>query len=165
MSGNRTPGSRVAGENSTTEPTMRIVKSKSNVSNQVTYLHSRHKILHCRGIEPRSPAWQARILPLNQQCLRGSILPLQVDISMSKKRLGFSRKLTTMGIEPTIFRFEVGRLIHWATRPMQEYKYYCLMYNKTKIMISKYGKLVSNVRPRLDNVSMRAGDRHELSTN
>ena len=27
------------------------------------------KILHCRGIEPRSPAWQARILPLNQQCL------------------------------------------------------------------------------------------------
>ena len=26
------------------------------------------KILHCRGIEPRSPAWQARILPLNQQC-------------------------------------------------------------------------------------------------
>ena len=22
-----------------------------------------------------------------------------------------------MGIEPTIFRFEVGRLIHWATRP------------------------------------------------
>ena len=28
------------------------------------------KILHCRGIEPRSPAWQARILPLNQQCSR-----------------------------------------------------------------------------------------------
>ena len=26
-------------------------------------------------------------------------------------------KMTTMGIEPTIFRFEVGRLIHWATRP------------------------------------------------
>ena len=24
-----------------------------------------------------------------------------------------------MGIEPTIFRFEVGRLIHWATRPMR----------------------------------------------
>ena len=22
-----------------------------------------------------------------------------------------------MGIEPTMFRFEVGRLIHWATRP------------------------------------------------
>ena len=27
------------------------------------------KILHCRGIEPRSPTWQARILPLNQQCM------------------------------------------------------------------------------------------------
>ena len=24
--------------------------------------------LHWRGIEPRSPAWQARILPLNHQC-------------------------------------------------------------------------------------------------
>ena len=23
-----------------------------------------------------------------------------------------------MGLEPTIFRFEVGRLIHWATRPI-----------------------------------------------
>ena len=165
LSGNRTPVSRVAGENSTTEPTMRIVKSKSNLSNQITYLHSRQKILHCRGIEPRSPAWQARILPLNQQCLRGSILPLRVNISMSKKTLGFSRKLTTMGIEPTIFRFEVGRLIHWATRPMQEWKYYCLMYNKTKIMISKYGKMASNIRPRLGNVSMCAGDRHQLSTN
>ena len=32
-----------------------------------------------------------------------------------------------MGIEPTIFRFEVGRLIHWATRPMQEMKYYCAL--------------------------------------
>ena len=28
-----------------------------------------------------------------------------------------------MGIEPTIFRFEVGRLIHWATRPMRFNKY------------------------------------------
>ena len=27
-----------------------------------------NKSLHWRGIEPRSPAWQARILPLNQQC-------------------------------------------------------------------------------------------------
>ena len=25
-------------------------------------------VLHWRGIEPRSPAWQARILPLNHQC-------------------------------------------------------------------------------------------------
>ena len=28
--------------------------------------------LHWRGIEPRSPAWQARILPLNHQCLAES---------------------------------------------------------------------------------------------
>ena len=33
------------------------------------------KILHCRGIEPRSPAWQARILPLNQQCLETTVAP------------------------------------------------------------------------------------------
>ena len=43
LSGNRTPVSRVAGENSTTEPTMRVVKSKSNLSNQVKYLHSWQK--------------------------------------------------------------------------------------------------------------------------
>ena len=131
------------------------VSSRANqiwVTRSIIYIVCR-KTLHCRGIEPRSPAWQARILPLNQQCLRGSILPLRVDISLSKKTLGFSRKLTTMGIEPTIFRFEVGRLIHWATRPMQEWKYYCLMYNKTKFMISKYGKwcrmfdLVSTMYP------------------
>ena len=29
-----------------------------------------------------------------------------------------TKTLTMMGIEPTIFRFEVGRLIHWATRPI-----------------------------------------------
>ena len=27
-----------------------------------------------------------------------------------------------MGLEPTIFRFEVGRLIRWATRPAMYYK-------------------------------------------
>ena len=32
------------------------------------------KPVHCRGIEPRSPAWQARILPLNQQCLRRALI-------------------------------------------------------------------------------------------
>ena len=39
----------------------------------VSKFHSARKspsCVHCRGIEPRSPAWQARILPLNQQCLR-----------------------------------------------------------------------------------------------
>ena len=38
----------------------------------ITYkiLHScKKQRLHWRGIEPRSPAWQARILPLNHQCL------------------------------------------------------------------------------------------------
>ena len=30
--------------------------------------------MHCRGIEPRSPAWQARILPLNQQCLGWALI-------------------------------------------------------------------------------------------
>ena len=38
LSGNRTPVSRVAGENSTTEPTMRGVKSKSNLSNRTALL-------------------------------------------------------------------------------------------------------------------------------
>ena len=31
------------------------------------------KSVHWRGIEPRSPAWQARILPLNHQCLGGKV--------------------------------------------------------------------------------------------
>ena len=30
--------------------------------------------MHWRGIEPRSPAWQARILPLNQQCLGRALI-------------------------------------------------------------------------------------------
>ena len=34
-----------------------------------TVLEKSPSCVHCRGIEPRSPAWQARILPLNQQCL------------------------------------------------------------------------------------------------
>ena len=33
-----------------------------------------------------------------------------------------------MGIEPTIFRFEVGRLIHWATRPMKVCKHFGYKY-------------------------------------
>ena len=31
----------------------------------IPYLNVKKKYLHWRGIEPRSPAWQARILPLN----------------------------------------------------------------------------------------------------
>ena len=34
-------------------------------------------ILRWRGIEPRSPAWQARILPLNHQRHRSFIATLQ----------------------------------------------------------------------------------------
>ena len=33
-----------------------------------------------------------------------------------------------MGIEPTIFRFEVGRLIHWATRPRLNKLLYDMYY-------------------------------------
>ena len=36
----------------------------------IPYLNVKKKNLHWRGIEPRSPAWQARILPLNHQCLQ-----------------------------------------------------------------------------------------------
>ena len=31
-------------------------------------------ILHWPGIEPGPPAWQARILPLNHQCLKPPVL-------------------------------------------------------------------------------------------
>ena len=83
------------------------------------------KILHCRGIEPRSPAWQARILPLNQQCIEDYDRRLEVAApAFIQQASQSSRKLTTMGIEPTIFRFEVGRLIHWATRPILCAKYF-----------------------------------------
>ena len=30
---------------------------------------NKHVVLHWPGIEPGSPAWQARILPLNHKCL------------------------------------------------------------------------------------------------
>ena len=127
----------------------------------------RKQILHCRGIEPRSPAWQARILPLNQQCLRNVIFPfLQTYVIRIKYAL--SRKLTTMGIEPTIFRFEVGRLIHWATRPMQKCKKECIMYDNTEmtffvcLVASCAG---SNFCRYIMSNEGHAIDRHELSSN
>ena len=45
--------------------------------------------------------------------------------------------MTTMGIEPTIFRFEVGRLIHWATRPYQlvEINLYMYLYSSEKNLV------------------------------
>ena len=82
LSGNRTPVSRVAGENSTTEPTM---------------------LESC-------------------ECPHSEIGPLP------EKGQRYT-KLTTMGIEPTIFRFEVGRLIHWATRPMVHSKHLAIKYS------------------------------------
>ena len=45
-------------------------------------------ILRWRGIEPRSPAWQARILPLNHQRYRYFIPTLQFfesDISVKQR--------------------------------------------------------------------------------
>ena len=45
-------------------------------------------ILRRRGIEPRSPAWQARILPLNHQRYRSFIPTLQSfesDISVKQR--------------------------------------------------------------------------------
>ena len=79
LSGNRTPVSRVAGENSTTEPTMHGMSVGSILSSSKIIFPKEN--LHCRGIEPRSPAWQARILPLNQQCLPSFILHSRVRAS------------------------------------------------------------------------------------
>ena len=136
------------------------------------------KPVHCRGIEPRSPAWQARILPLNQQCLRSGVshiwvmtwlehysIFIKLSCIVGESNPGLPRgrrefyhwtnnaeainnhpsigyhyprfqwavlemcKMTTMGIEPTIFRFEVGRLIHWATRPMVHSKHLAIKYS------------------------------------
>ena len=41
---------------------------------------------------------------------------MSIKINNDPKKVK-QKTLTTMGLEPTIFRFEVGRLIHWATRP------------------------------------------------
>ena len=123
--------------------------------------------MHCRGIEPRSPAWQARILPLNQQCFRNENFPL-LHAYVIRISYAFSRKLTTMGIEPTIFRFEVGRLIHWATRPMQKYKKECIMYDNTEMTIfvclvaSCAGSITCGYIMSNEGLAI---DRHELSAN
>ena len=69
LAGNRTPVSRVAGENSTTEPPMLVTTTIFPAQSHIKYcIHVKNKI-SIGGIEPRSPAWQARILPLNHQCL------------------------------------------------------------------------------------------------
>ena len=37
------------------------------------------------------------------------------NVSLLQKQI---KSMTTMGLEPSIFRFVAGRLIHWATRPV-----------------------------------------------
>ena len=101
LAGKRTPVSRLAGENSTTEPPMLITSSIYPAQSHIKYcIHVKNKdcigvesnlvsrvagenstteppmlvtltICHVQilQIEPRSPAWQAGILPLNHQCL------------------------------------------------------------------------------------------------
>ena len=49
--------------------------------------------------------------------------------------------MTTMGIEPTIFRFEVGRLIHWATRPCAATCLYSMQYFIGAINVEVWGKI------------------------
>ena len=125
------------------------------------------KSLQRPGIEPGPPAWQARILPLNQQCFRNENFPL-LQTYVIRIKYAFSRKLTTMGIEPTIFRFEVGRLIHWATRPMQKSKKECIMYDNTEMTIfvclvaSCAGSITCGYIMSNEGLAI---DRHELSAN
>ena len=49
-------------------------------------VNAKRKRLHRRGIEPRSPAWQARILPLNHQCLGGKEDKLKKKFKTSHPR-------------------------------------------------------------------------------
>ena len=39
------------------------------------------RMLHWPGIEPGPPAWQARILPLNHQCLHATVCTVNIFIS------------------------------------------------------------------------------------
>ena len=52
---------------------MKMLKSRVRGGNMwrkwILQKNWENKNLHWRGIEPRPPAWQARILPLNHQCL------------------------------------------------------------------------------------------------
>ena len=62
LAANRTPVSGEAGENSTTEPPMLVTSSIFPAQSHIKYwIHVKNKI--CIG------GWQARILPLNHQCL------------------------------------------------------------------------------------------------
>ena len=67
---------------------------------QLPDLHLCEKVknVHCRGIEPRSPAWQARILPLNQQCV-ASLLN-QYGVTLRSFFIHEKKILHCRGIEP-----------------------------------------------------------------
>lgn len=57
-----------------------ILVIKNVVKNFKKYFQIKKKMgLHWRGIEPRSPAWQASILPLNHQCLCMMMLPSRTN--------------------------------------------------------------------------------------
>ena len=65
----------------------------------ISELHISSKVLHWRGIEPRSPAWQARILPLNQQCSRAANVPTQ-KLALSQKRVKDTQNWPRWGSNP-----------------------------------------------------------------
>ena len=74
LAGNRTLVSRVAGENSTTEPPMLVTWSISPVQSHVKYcIHVKNKSSIGGGGGGGDPTpvsrVEARILPLNHQCL------------------------------------------------------------------------------------------------
>ena len=68
--------------------------------------------VHCRGIEPRSPAWQARILPLNQQCC-------------AKRNSGAQQQISKKEILE--IQFAINHVQDWATMfaPLSPYKCNC----------------------------------------
>ena len=57
-------------------PSMKSGRRRSFIAKIIGEFNFRN-ILRWRGIEPRSPAWQARILPLNHQRYRSFIANLQ----------------------------------------------------------------------------------------
>ena len=68
-------------------PSMKPGRRRTFIAKIIGELNFRN-ILRWRGIEPRSPAWQARILPLNHQRHRSFITTLQSfesDISVYQR--------------------------------------------------------------------------------
>ena len=68
-------------------PSMKAGRRRTFIAKIIGELNFRN-ILRWRGFEPRSPAWQARILPLNHQRYRSFIPTLQTfeyDISVKQR--------------------------------------------------------------------------------